>query len=99
MCRSLLQTKGVLTAQENVSELQRILAPTSQLPQPTSQLVKQAFAYIQQNYPRAFSLTELAETIGVSKSYLAVFKAGHRHLPLGLFKPLTAFKKPKSSCF
>ncbi len=71
----LLQTKGVLTAQESVSELQRILAATSQLPQPTSQLVKQAFAYIQQNYPRAFSLTELAETIGVSKSYLSrIFK-------------------------
>jgi YesN/AraC family two-component response regulator len=38
-------------------------------------LVKQASAYIQQNYTRSFSLVELSETIGVSKSYLSrIFK-------------------------
>jgi YesN/AraC family two-component response regulator len=43
--------------------------------QPTGTLVKQATAYIQQNYSRSFSLVELSETIGVSKSYLSrIFK-------------------------
>ena len=45
------------------------------LPQPTSMLVKQASAFIQQNYSRSFSLEELSNEIGVSKSYLSrIFK-------------------------
>jgi AraC-like DNA-binding protein len=71
----LLQTKGVLSALESVSEIQRVLTGKSSIAQPTGILVKQACAYIQQNYTRSFSLIELAETIGVSKSYLSrIFK-------------------------
>jgi signal transduction histidine kinase/DNA-binding LacI/PurR family transcriptional regulator/AraC-like DNA-binding protein len=72
----ILHTKGVLSDLESVTEIQRILTTSSTLPQPTSMLVKQASAFIQQNYTRSFSLEELAETIGVSKSYLSrIFKA------------------------
>ncbi len=71
----LLQTKGVLSAPESVAEIQRVLTGSSTIPQPTGALVKQASAYIQQNYTRSFSLVELSETIGVSKSYLSrIFK-------------------------
>jgi signal transduction histidine kinase/DNA-binding LacI/PurR family transcriptional regulator/AraC-like DNA-binding protein len=71
----ILQTKGVLSDVESVAEIQRVLTTNSTLPQPTAMLVKQASAYIQQNYTRSFSLEELSETIGVSKSYLSrIFK-------------------------
>jgi AraC-like DNA-binding protein len=70
-----LQTKGVLSDLESAAEIQRVLTNSSSLPQPTSLLVKQASAYIQQNYTRSFSLIQLSETIGVSKSYLSrIFK-------------------------
>jgi signal transduction histidine kinase/DNA-binding LacI/PurR family transcriptional regulator/AraC-like DNA-binding protein len=72
----ILQTKGVLSDLESVTEIQRVLTSSSALPQPTSMLVKQALVFIQQNYTRSFSLEELSETIGVSKSYLSrIFKA------------------------
>ena len=71
----LLQTKGVLSAPESVEEIQRVLAGSNAISQPTGVLVKQASAFIQQNYTRSFSLDELSETIGVSKSYLSrIFK-------------------------
>ena len=71
----LIQTKGVLSDLESVAEIQRVLAHDSALPQPTGKFVKQASAFIQQNYSRAFSLEELSNTIGVSKSYLSrIFK-------------------------
>jgi len=71
----ILQTKGVLSSIENVTEVQRALATSDSLPQTTSILVKQAMAYIQQNYTRAFSLKELSDSIGVSRSYLSrIFK-------------------------
>lgn len=70
-----LQTKGVLSDLESTTEIQRALTASTTLPQPTSMLVKQACAYIQQNFARSFSLEELSETIGVSKSYLSrIFK-------------------------
>jgi YesN/AraC family two-component response regulator len=73
----ILQTKGLLSEVESVKEIQRVLASSSSLPQSTNMLVKQASAYIQQNYPRSFSLEELSATIGVSKSYLSrIFKIG-----------------------
>ena len=70
-----VQTKGVLSALESATEIQRVLTTNATLPQPTGMLVKQAYAYIQQNYTRSFSLEELSESIGVSKSYLSrIFK-------------------------
>jgi AraC-like DNA-binding protein len=73
--RVILQTKGVLSDMESVAEIQRVLTAREVLPRPTALLVKQASAFIQQNYARSFSLEELSETIGVSKSYLSrIFK-------------------------
>ena len=70
-----LQTKGILSDLESAAEIQRMLTPNGLLPQPTGRLVKQASAYIQQNYTRSFSLVELSNTIGVSKGYLSrIFK-------------------------
>lgn len=70
-----LQTKGILSNLESASEIQRMLTPNGLLPQPTGRLVKQASAYIQQNYTRSFTLVELSNTIGVSKGYLSrIFK-------------------------
>jgi len=72
----MIQTKGVLSDLESVAEIQRVLTASNALPQPTSMLVKQASAFIQQNYNRSFSLEELSKKIGVSKSYLSrIFKA------------------------
>jgi signal transduction histidine kinase/DNA-binding LacI/PurR family transcriptional regulator/AraC-like DNA-binding protein/CheY-like chemotaxis protein len=71
----ILQPKGVFSDVETATEIQRVLTISGTLPQPTGLLVKQALAYIQQNYSRSFSLVELSETIGVSKSYLSrIFK-------------------------
>jgi AraC-like DNA-binding protein len=71
----ILQPKGVFSDLESAAEIQRVLTASGTLPQPTAMLVKQALAYIQQNYTRSFSLEELSETIGVSKSYLSrIFK-------------------------
>lgn len=70
-----LQTKGVLSDTESAKAIKRALSDSGALPQPTGLLVKQACAYIQQNYTRSFSLIEVSETIGVSKSYLSrIFK-------------------------
>jgi signal transduction histidine kinase/DNA-binding LacI/PurR family transcriptional regulator/AraC-like DNA-binding protein len=73
--RVFFQTKGILSDLESSEGVRRALENTSSLPQATSRLVKQTFAYIQQNYTRALSLKELSETVGVSKSYLSrIFK-------------------------
>ena len=74
-----LQTKGILTEAESADQVQQSLSSKSAesaLPPPTSQLVKQTMAHIQQNYTRTLSLQELADTVGVSKSYLSrIFRA------------------------
>ena len=73
--RVFLQTKGILTDSESSTSIKFALSASSTLPQPTSLLVKQVVVYIQQNYTRTLSLKELAETVGVSKSYLSrIFK-------------------------
>ncbi len=80
--RIALQTKGILSDKETVAEMQRILGSSNALPQPTSILIKQTLAYIQQNYTRAFSLKELSETIGVSRSYLSRIFKQETEIPL-----------------
>jgi signal transduction histidine kinase/DNA-binding LacI/PurR family transcriptional regulator/AraC-like DNA-binding protein len=90
----ILQTKGVLSDLESVAEMQRVLTGSSTIPQPTGNLVKQACAYIQQNYTRSFSLDELSETIGVSKSYLSrIFKMD---MGISLWDYLNRFRNQKA---
>lgn len=89
-----LQTKGVLSDLESLSNIQRVLGAANTLPQPTSLLVKQAVAYIQQNYTRTLSLKELSDTVGVSKSYLSrVFKTD---TGIPLWKYLNRFRIQKA---
>ena len=90
----LLQTKGVLSGLESVAEMQRVLIGNGTVPQPTGILVKQACAYIQQNFTRSFSLVELSESIGVSKSYLSrVFKM---EMGISLWDYLNRFRNQKA---
>ena len=51
--------------------VQRAFAGAETIPQPTSQLVKMALAYIQQHYARTLSRAEIAATVGVSEDYLS----------------------------
>jgi YesN/AraC family two-component response regulator len=90
----LLQTKGVLSAPESIAEIQRVLTGSSAITQPTGAIVKQASAFIQQNYGRSFSLEELSETIGVSKSYLSrIFKMD---MGISLWDYLNRFRNQKA---
>lgn len=66
-----LQAKGLLTQDEIIATLHRSLFGEETLPPQTSALVKQATAYLQQNYARALARWEMAEGIGVSEDYLS----------------------------
>ena len=93
----MLQTKGVLSDLESVAEIQRVMAASDALPQPTSMLVKQASAFIQQNYTREFSLEELSRKIGVSKSLLeSDLQDGYRNSALGLSESLPNSKSKRA---
>lgn len=63
-------SKGVLNTEEIVQALQQTVAEGVRLGQPTSRLVKQALAYLHQNYSRTITRSELAEMVGVSDNYL-----------------------------
>jgi signal transduction histidine kinase/AraC-like DNA-binding protein len=66
-----LQSKGVLSEDETVAALHRLLLGTDKLPQHTSALVKQTIAYFHQHYTRPFSRWELAGALSVSEDYLS----------------------------
>jgi YesN/AraC family two-component response regulator len=90
----ILQSKGLLTDREGVALMQQALMDTAPLPQPTSILIKQALAHLHQNYTRALSLHELAETVGVSKSYLSrIFKL---EMGISLWDYLNRFRVQKA---
>jgi signal transduction histidine kinase/DNA-binding LacI/PurR family transcriptional regulator/DNA-binding response OmpR family regulator/AraC-like DNA-binding protein len=77
-----LQSKGILSADEIVASLHRVLFGTDALPQHTSALVKRAVAYFHQNYGRPFARWEIADAIGVSEDYLSrVFRRELRISP------------------
>jgi YesN/AraC family two-component response regulator len=69
--RVTLQSKGVWSEEETVSALNRAMFNTDTLPAHTSALVKQAIAYLHQNYTRPVSRWEIAEAVGVSEDYLS----------------------------
>ena len=66
-----LQFKDVLSDDQTAASVQRAFAGAETIPQPTSQLVKMALAYIQQHYARTLSRAEIAATVGVSEDYLS----------------------------
>jgi len=69
--RVTLQSKGIWSNEETVTALNRAIFGTDNLPAHTSALVKQAVAYLHQNYTRPVSRWEIAEAVGVSEDYLS----------------------------
>lgn len=68
--RVIFLSKDILMQEEAIEALQRAFSDREPLPQPTSTLVKQALAYLHQNYAQTMSRKEIADAIGVSRSYL-----------------------------
>ncbi|MBN1451239.1 MAG: substrate-binding domain-containing protein [Anaerolineales bacterium] len=66
-----LQSKGIWSDAETISAMNRAIFGTDTLPAHTSGLVKQAIAYLHQNYTRSVSRWEIAEAVGVSEDYLS----------------------------
>ncbi len=64
-----LQSKGLLSDEETMATLQRILS--GEPPRAPSPVVKQAIAYLHQNYARVESRVALADAVGVSEDHLA----------------------------
>lgn len=80
--RVLFQSKNVLSPIETAERLQQILNEADFLPQPTSDLVKRALAFIHQNFDRTFTLQEITYAVGVSKSYFSQIFRDEMGLPL-----------------
>ena len=66
-----LQSKGIWSDAETIAALNRAIFGTDALSAHTSRAVKQAIAYIHQNYTRPISRWEIAEAVGVSEDYLS----------------------------
>jgi signal transduction histidine kinase/AraC-like DNA-binding protein/ABC-type sugar transport system substrate-binding protein len=64
-------SKENLSTEEAIVSLQRAFSGAQTLPQPTSILVKQALAYLHQNFANPLTRQEIAEAVGVSKNYLS----------------------------
>jgi len=69
--RVVLHTKGILSEEELVTAFHRNLFGSEDLPAQTGMLVKQALAYIHQNYTRPIARWEIAKGVGVSEDYLS----------------------------
>lgn len=65
------QSKGILSDQETIETVRRVLMDEAALPVHTSALVKHAVAFLHQNYSRAIARWELAEAANVSEDYLS----------------------------
>ena len=63
-------SKDMLTPEEAATALESALTHATALAQPTSRIVKQVIAYLQQHYAREISREEIAAAVGVSKNYL-----------------------------
>ncbi len=85
-----LQTKGIWSEAETVAALHRALFGTDTLPAHTSGLVKQAIAYLHQNYTRPVSRWEVAEAVGVSEDYLS--RVFHRELNISPWDYLNRYR-------
>jgi len=70
-----LQSKGIWSDVETIAALNRAIFGTDALSVHTSGVVKQAIAFIHQNYTHPISRWEIAEAVGMSEDYLSrVFK-------------------------
>ncbi|MBN1119770.1 MAG: substrate-binding domain-containing protein [Anaerolineae bacterium] len=69
--RVTFQKKEVLSDDEVIVALRKVLEPEEALPPATSILVKAVIGYFQQNYSLPVSRQEVAEAVGVSANYLS----------------------------
>jgi signal transduction histidine kinase/DNA-binding LacI/PurR family transcriptional regulator/AraC-like DNA-binding protein len=69
--RVLMQSKGIWSDSETIAAMNEILFGSDVLPAHTSSLVKRTLSYLQQNYQRAISRWEIANSVGVSEDYLS----------------------------
>ncbi len=65
------QRKNLLTLEETLLCLKKVFGDDEKLPQPTSLLVKQALAYLHQNYQYPIAREDIANAVGTSPSYLS----------------------------
>jgi signal transduction histidine kinase/AraC-like DNA-binding protein len=83
-------SKETLSRQELVAQTLRIIQGENALAPATSQLVKQALAYIHQHYDRALTRHEIASYVGVNERYLTdIF---HQELGMTLWDYLNRFR-------
>jgi AraC-like DNA-binding protein/CheY-like chemotaxis protein len=66
-----LQSKGIWSETETITAMNRAIFGTDSLPAHTSGLVKQAIAFLHQNYTRPVTRWEIAEAVGVSEDYIS----------------------------
>jgi signal transduction histidine kinase/DNA-binding LacI/PurR family transcriptional regulator/CheY-like chemotaxis protein len=66
-----LQSKGIWSDAETITAMNRAIFGTDGLPSHTSGLVKQAIAFLHQNYMRPITRWEIAEAVGVSEDYIS----------------------------
>jgi AraC-like DNA-binding protein len=88
--RVIFQTKDVLSEGELADSLRRTVARDTLLPPPTSALVKQAIAFIQQHYSEPLSRQEIAGALNVSKDYLG--RIFHQELGLSPWEYLIRYR-------
>jgi YesN/AraC family two-component response regulator len=67
----IFHSKELLSTDEAIANLQRVVSGRGTLSQPTSILVKYALAYLHQNYTNPLTRQEIADAVGVSKNYLS----------------------------
>ena len=66
-----LQSKGIWSEAETINAMNRAIFGTDTLPAHTSGLVKQAIAFLHQNYTRPITRWEIADAVGVSEDYIS----------------------------
>ena len=88
--RVTLQSKGIWSAEETVTALNRAIFGTEHLPAHTGALVKKALAYLHQNYAHPVSRWEIAEAVGVSEDYLS--RVFHRELNISPWEYLNRYR-------
>jgi YesN/AraC family two-component response regulator len=88
--RVTLQSKGIWSDEETVVALNRAIFGTDTLPAPTSALVKQAIAYLHQNYAHSLARRDIAEAVGVSEDYLS--RVFHRELNMSPWDYLNRYR-------
>ncbi len=85
-----LQSKGILSEEETIAMLQRLLGESDALPPQTSALVKRTVAYLHQHYTRQISRSELAKEVGVTEDYIS--RIFNRELGLSPWEYLNRYR-------